>query len=239
MPAGDAGIVHPAAFPMPWVGTLGPQFAMMTTSSGADDPPPPVPPFVPPPFAAALPVFAPGAVLPPALEGALGLPPGSLAFGVEGSGIVSAPFAVPAAGGILSFDFQLASNEFFRAPGLMPDGAFYSVDGGPPLPIALALGAGIPTPPNPLFGFDFGPGVTPPPFFGTVTHPVALSSAMMHTVAFGIVDVGDGLFSSGLLIDNVDIAAVPEIGALWLGALTCAATGLVVGLRRTRTAWRS
>jgi hypothetical protein len=176
--------------------------------------------------------------MPGGLEAALLLPAGSLFGGVEGSGILSAPFAVPAAGGILSFDFQFASNEPGRGP-VLPDGAFYSVDGGPPIPFAGVGGVLFPTPANPLFIGDSGPAGGPPRFFPVkVIHPVALSSAMMHTVAFGIVDVGDALFSSGLLIDNVDIAAVPEIGAVWLGAMTCAATGLVVGLRRVRIARR-
>jgi hypothetical protein len=71
-----------------------------------------------------------------------------------------------------------------------------------------------------------------------IVHSVVSGPGPLYTVAFGIVDVGDALFSSGLLIDNVDIAAVPEIGAVWLGAMTCAATSLVVGLRRVRIARR-
>jgi hypothetical protein len=56
----------------------------------------------------------------------------------------------------------------------------------------------------------------------------------MHTIAFGVVDVGDGLFSSALYIDAIDVTPVPEVGAFLCGALVCGVIGLAAGVRRLR-----
>jgi hypothetical protein len=183
----------------------------------------------------ALPLF--GAAVPVGVLEATFMPlfPGSLAGmgGTEGSAIMSAPFAVPLGGGFLSFDYQLASNEIFRSfvmgPPPAPDFFFVSLDGGPPISLAVVGPGMIAVPPNTTFGWDYGPP-GPPPRMLSITSP--LLAAGMHTITFGVVDVGDTLMSSGLYLDHIEVtAAVPEASAFLFGV---AAAAIVVGARRVR-----
>ncbi|MEX0586639.1 MAG: hypothetical protein WD176_08345, partial [Pirellulales bacterium] len=176
--AGDAGTVA-SPFSV-WPATDGAQFAVMTTApavappAGFGDPLP------------GLPLFAPS-IPAAALEVALGLAAGSLGGTVEGSGIVSAPFVVPVGPPGVLFDFLFATNE--PPPGFLPfpDTAFVSIDGG--LPIAFYDAAGPIFASGSLLYFLGDSG-------GYFTAGLALTPGV-HTLAFGVVDIGDGDVSSG------------------------------------------
>jgi hypothetical protein len=213
---GDAGSVD-SPFSV-WPASHGDQFAVMTNAptpaGGIGDPVP------------GLPVFAPS-VLPPDLETGLGMPAGSLAAFAglpiaEGSGILSATFVMQPFHTALLFDFQFVTNE--PPPGFLPfpDAAFASIDGSPPLYFYAADGPVVPSG-SPLYFIRDTGG------YGTLAAGLPPGP---HTIAFGIVDVGDGDVSSGLFIDNVRLEpAIPEPSSLVLVAISLA--GAAVFGRRT------
>jgi hypothetical protein len=210
--AGDAGVVvSPLAV---WSATEGAQFAVMTTAPAIDPPAgfgDPIP---------GLPLFG-GSIPSPDLELALAMPAGSLAGTVEGSGILSEPFAT-LPGQTLLFDAFFATNE--PPPGFLPfpDTAFVSIDGGPPIPFYNSDA-------GPIF-----PSGSPLYFVGDSGAWFTLGAALPpgpHTIAFGVVDVGDGDVSSGLFIDNVRLdPAIPEPSSFALVGISLA--GFAFAARR-------
>jgi hypothetical protein len=159
-----------------------------------------------------------------ALNGALGLAPGALdtlkIAGDTGNVVIGSAIQqsfTASAGSQLSFNWNFLSDETSNHAG--NDFAFVLIDGSLQR-IANTFSASGPT--STVFTNETGYHT-----FSTV-----LSTGGAHTVAFGVVDVTDGLGASAVLIDNVRVAAVPEPGSF---ALMLAGLVMVAGVIRTRT----
>jgi hypothetical protein len=159
-----------------------------------------------------------------ALNGALGLAPGALdtlkIAGDTGNVVIGSAIQqsfTASAGSQLSFNWNFLSDETSNHAG--NDFAFVLIDGSLQR-IANTFSASGPTPT--VFTNETGYHT-----FSTV-----LSSGGAHTIAFGVVDVTDGLGASAVLIDNVRVAAVPEPGSF---ALMLAGLVMAAGVIRTRT----
>lgn len=104
-----------------------------------------------------------------------------------------------AAGSVLTLRYNFLTNEVGTAA--MPDYAFVLIDGRL---VQLASAASAATAWN-------GSGMQT----GYADFSVALATSGVHTVAFGVVDVGDYDRSSLLAVDAVSVSAVPEPSS-WL-----------------------
>ena len=134
-----------------------------------------------------------GSVVDSDLEEFLDLAPGSLDGLVGGNateGSVIKQTFTAKAGDIVSFDWNFLTNEATPS-GTFNDTAFLSVNG---FTFELAD-----------TGEDFVPG--PDPEFNeqtdTQTLTFSIAAAGTYTIGFGVVDVGDAIFDSGLVIDNI------------------------------------
>jgi hypothetical protein len=146
------------------------------------------------------------------LIGALDLDPSNTA--VEGSAIMQS-FMV-GAGDTLDFTYTFFTNE-----GVNPDYAFFAIDGV----VTRFAGAADATTGSTPYSFETGSSFGP-------THTFA--SAGLVTVVFGVVEVGDFLGSSALLLREVTLTApIPEpasVASLAAGL----SLGLVLLRRRAR-----
>lgn len=217
---GDADVLTGAAFPVgagvpPPGGTFAARIttgaiAPVTTGSAA------------PVSAAALATFL--GVTEAQIEAALGID------ATEGSGIRQT--VTVNAGDVLTFQFNFITNE--ATPGVN-DTAFVTIVpsvGSPVVELADTNSA----------GFVLAPGTLPaePPFSsptemtGFRTFSFTFTTGGVFTIGVGVVDAGDTLVTSALVVDNFQIvAAVPEPASLTLLGLGAAG---VVGYRRRKAA---
>jgi hypothetical protein len=158
-----------------------------------------------------------------ALNSALGLAPGALdtlkIAGDTGNVVLGSAIQqsfTANAGDQLSFNWNFLSDETSNHAG--NDFAFLVIDGNVQR-IANTFTASGPT--ATVFTNETG----------YHTFSTLLSGGGAHTVAFGVVDVADGLGASAVLIDNVKVAAVPEPGSVML---MLAGLAMVAGVLRTR-----
>jgi len=144
--------------------------------------------------------------------GGVSLPGTPQGIATDGSGILQT-FTL-AADSTISFDWHFATNE---STGSGYDETFYYLDGTLTL-LANADSLGVST----LYGV---PSLDKGLPYQTVNIPL---TAGTHTLGFGSYDTSDGSVPTGLLIDNITTAAVPE-------PTTAALAGLsIVGLMITR-----
>lgn len=136
-----------------------------------------------------------GAVPVADLEAFLGLSPGSLGNGFEGSAIRQSFSANTR--DILSFDWNFLTNNN------IPDFAFVVING---LDILADAGSSTLIPSSTVFPLETG--------FRTFSFTIP--SAGPYTLGIGVVDLNDPLFDSGLLVDNVRLQPIPEPGTLFL-----------------------
>ena len=164
------------------------------------------------------------AVQGPALHSALGLAPGALdTLKLAGdTGSVAFGSAIQQsftanAGDQLRFNWNFLSDETSNPAG--NDFAFLLLDGN------LQRIANTFTPSGPtttVFTNETG----------YQSFSAVIPTSGLHTVAFGVVDVHDAFGASGVLIDDVRIAAVPEPGSVML---MLAGLGMLAGVIRTRS----
>lgn len=136
------------------------------------------------------------------LEASLKLTPGLLGLDAFEGSAVQATFSSTAAVKI-SFSWQLVSDQASSTPGL-DDRAFLIVDGQPLVELGTWQGQG-------QFSHTF-------------------STAGLHSLAIGVVDVGDTVGVSQLSLSQLQVSAVPEPESWALMALGLA--GLVAARRR-------
>ena len=155
------------------------------------------------------PLSAPGALLHHALEPALGLAAGTLAADtLEGSGLQHS-FNTPAGGTRVHFDWTLRTVNFDadfadRAWVVVDGGTLLPLDGGTLLPLGTVAAA--------LVGGSFN---------------ITFADAAPHSLVIALLDVGDVLGLSTLVVSNFSVSAVPEpthlalllAGLLGLGAV--------------------
>ena len=139
-----------------------------------------------------------GAVPATALEAFLGLSPGSLVSGFEGSAIKQ---SFPAkTGDILSFDWNFLTND------VIPDFAFVVISG---LNILADAGSSALVLSSTPFAKETG----------FQTFSFTIPSTGSYTLGIGVVDLNDPFNDSGLLVDNVrlrNLQPIPEPGTLFL-----------------------
>jgi hypothetical protein len=136
------------------------------------------------------------------LEAFLGLSPGSLVNGAEGSAIGQSFSANT--GDTLSFDWNFLTNEVGTEA--VPDFAFVVINGLKIL--ADALSATLVLSSTPFAGET-----------GFQTFSFTIPSTGSYVLGVGVVDVNDPFIASGLLVDNVrlqSLQAIPELGTLCL-----------------------
>ncbi len=143
-----------------------------------------------------------------ALETFLGLAPGSLsALGaVEGSAVQQTFTAI--AGTDLSFDWNFLTDDLKPQP-LADDFAFIVIDG------VLTVIASTSS------SFQGGSLTEFMDETGFNTFSQVLGSSGTHTVAIGVVDVGDDAGASGLLVDNVALAIQDTDGDGYASDVDC------------------
>jgi hypothetical protein len=158
-----------------------------------------------------------------ALDSALGLSAGALdslkVAGDTGNVVFGSAIQqsfTASAGDQLRFNWNFLSDETGNHAG--NDFAFLSIDGNLQR-IANTFSTSGPT--STVFTNETGYHA-----FSTV-----IPTSGAHTVAFGVVDVKDGLGASAVLIDDVRVTAVPEPGSV---ALTLAGLAMLAGIMRTR-----
>ena len=100
------------------------------------------------------------------------------------------------AGDILTFDFNFLTNE--DATSLFNDFAFFTVN---PFTLELADTTDPTSLDDPLGSANFSAATS----FETVS--VAISAPGTYTLGFGVVDAGDSIVESGLLLDNIQLTS--------------------------------
>jgi len=167
-----------------------------------------------------------GAATTAAVEGFLGLSAGAIsAFGTAnvpnfGSAEIGSAIKQTGiqfnAGEVLKFDFNFLTNE--QTPSFFNDFAFVSVSNGTDTLLFLADTNSAPFSPAPGTGFNEQSGWH---HFTTT-----IATAGVYTIGFAVIEEGDTIINSGLLIDNV----MPEPTSLALLGLGLA--GLAWRMRR-------
>lgn len=160
-----------------------------------------------------------GSVTTPDLEAFLGLTPGSLQ-NTNGGSAISQTFTTNTAS-VLTFDFNFLTNE--TAPPVFDDFSFFSLNNSV---TTLAGRASATSPSNtntPIFEAESG----------FQTRSLLIPSAGTFNLGFGVVDVTDGIVDSGLLVENVQLQAIPEPSSIF-GLLTFAAFSAKAMLRHKR-----
>ena len=145
----------------------------------------------------------------PSVESALGLTAGTLA-GVNGGDPFQGSYIYQditvSAGDEVFFDWNFLTNE--GTPSIFNDFGFFSVSG--PETVAMLLGDTI----SPMSSSSSAAFSDETGFF---TGSYMFSTGGTYRIGFGVMDEGDFMTDSGLLVDNVRLSAVPEPAsmAIW------------------------